>query len=85
MDVNIKPMIAAAAIVSAMSLGWVFSASVAQEGAQTAGRYQQTTVFRQEGLDRIYVTVMDTATGEIVRLDRFDTGDYETPDVIPGK
>jgi hypothetical protein len=31
------------------------------------------------------VTVMDTATGEIVRLDRFDTGDYETPDAIPGK
>lgn len=82
---KIKASLAAAALISAMSLGWVFSASVAQEGAMEAGRYQQSAVFRQEGLDRIYVTVMDTATGEIVRLDRFDTGDYEEPDYIPGK
>ena len=82
---NVKLSLATAVIVSVMSLGWVFSSSVAQEGASEAGRYQQTSVFRQEGLDRVYVTVMDTATGEIVRLDRFDTGDYETPDIIPGK
>ena len=74
---NIKLSIATAAIVSAMSLGWVFSSSVAQEAGAQVGRYQQTAVFRQEGLDRIYVTILDTATGEIVRLDRFDTGDYE--------
>lgn len=82
---NIRVALATAAIVSAMSFGWVFSASVAQEGASEAGRYQQTAVFRQEGLDRIYVTIMDTTTGEIVRLDRFDTGDYKTPTDIPGK
>ena len=81
---NVKVSFLMAALISAMSLGWVFSSSVAQEGMQP-GRYQQSSVFRQEGLDRVYVTVMDTATGEIVRLDRFDTGDYETPDVIPGK
>lgn len=63
----------------------MFSASVAQDAALEAGRYQQSTVFRQAGLDRVYVTVMDTATGEIVRLDRFDTGDYKTPRIIPGK
>jgi hypothetical protein len=83
--VKIKPILAAATIVSAMSLGWVFSASLAEEGMQQVGRYSQSSVFRQEGLDRVYVTVMDTATGEIVRLDRFDTGDYEEPDFIPGK
>jgi len=82
---NIKLSLATVAIVSAMSLGWVFSSSVAQEARPELGRYQQTTVFRQEGLDRIYVTVMDTTTGEIVRLDRFDTGDYKTPKIIPGK
>jgi len=83
--VNIKLSLATAAIVSAMSLGWVFSASVAQEAGLEAGRYQQSAVFRQEGLDRIYVTVLDTTTGEVVRLDRFDTGDYKTPKSIPGK
>ena len=82
---KIKPTLAAAALVSALSLGWVFNASVAQDSMQQVGRYQQSAVFRQEGLDRVYVTVMDTATGEIVRLDRFDTGDYKTPKHIPGK
>lgn len=82
---NFKLSLATAAVVSMMSFGWVFSSAVAQEGASEVSRYQQTAVFRQEGLDRIYVTVMDTATGEIVRLDRFDTGDYKTPDYIPGK
>lgn len=73
------PLIATA-LVSVMSLGWVFSTSLADEGMAQAGRYQQTAVFRQEGLDRIYVTIIDTTTGKVVRLDRFDTGDYETAD-----
>jgi len=82
---KIKAPLLVAVLVSAMSLGWVFSTSFAQEGATEVGRYSLTSVFRQEGLDRVYVTVMDTTTGEIVRLDRFDTGDYEEPDFIPGK
>lgn len=81
---NIRMSLAAAAAVSAMSLGWVFGSPLAQEPGAEPGRYQATAVFRQEGLDRIYVTVLDTATGEIVRLDRFDTGDYRTPERIPG-
>jgi hypothetical protein len=80
-SVNIKLSIATATIVSAMSLGWVFSSSMAQERVSEVGRYQHTAVFRQEGLDRIYVTVLDTVTGEVVRLSRYGTGDYETVDV----
>jgi len=82
---NVKLSLAATAVASALSLIWVFSNSMAEDSFATAGRYQQTAVFRQEGLDRIYVTVMDTATGEIVRLVRYDTGDYEKPETIPGK
>jgi len=67
-----------AAAISALSLGWVFGSTQAQDAGVEIGRYQQSTVFRQEGLDRIYVTVLDTATGEVVRLSRYDTGDYET-------
>ncbi|HSG66026.1 MAG TPA: hypothetical protein VLD39_13540 [Gammaproteobacteria bacterium] len=65
-----------AVLVSLLSLGWVFNASFAQDSASAAGRYQHTAVFRQEGLDRVYVTVLDTSTGEVVRLLRYDTGDY---------
>ena len=82
---NIKLSLAATAIGSVVSLLWVFTNSMAQDSFATAGRYQQTAVFRQEGLDRIYVTVLDTATGEVVKLVRYDTGDYEKPESFPGK
>lgn len=82
---NIKLCLAATAIASVLSLLWVFTNSMAQDSFATAGRYQQTAVFRQEGLDRIYVTVLDTATGEVVKLVRYDTGDYEKPESFPGK
>ena len=67
-----------AVTISLLSLGWAFNASLAQDGVEAVGRYQHTAVFRQEGLDRIYVTVLDTSTGEVMRLLRYDTGDYET-------
>lgn len=78
-----KVSILTALTVSLLSLGWVFSASFAQDGHSAAGRYQHTAVFRQEGLDRVYVTVLDTSTGEVVRLLRYDTGDYEA--MKPGR
>ena len=82
---NVKWSLAAAALVSALSLVWVFKSSLAEESFAQVGRYQQTAVFRQEGLDRVYVTIVDTTTGEVVKLTRYDTGDYEKPDSIPGK
>ena len=74
---QVKAPLVSALAISLLSVGWAFSASLAQDGSTAVGRYQQTAVFRQEGLDRIYVTVLDTSTGEVVRLMRFDTGDYE--------
>ena len=41
------------------------------------GRYQMSTDFKSDRLDRIFITVIDTTTGEVVRQQRFDTGDYD--------
>jgi hypothetical protein len=64
------------ATFSVIAFSWMFSSSVAQDAPLEIGRYQSSTEFKQDGLNRIYVTVIDTETGEVVRTERYDPGDY---------
>lgn len=71
--------------ISAPSLSSVFSTSIAGHAESQAGRFQISSVFRQEGLDRIDATVVGTSNAEIAKLLRDDTGDYRTAEPVPGE
>jgi len=36
-----------------------------------------STDFKQDGMNRMFVTVIDTTAGEVVRRERHDPGEYE--------
>ncbi len=63
--------------LSVIALSWIFGVSVAQQAPAEIGRYQSSTNLKQDGLNRIYVTVIDTTTGQVVRRERHNPGDYE--------
>jgi len=69
--------------LSVVALSWMFSTSLADQVPAEVGRYQSSTTFKQDGLDRIYLTVIDTTTGEIVRRERHDPGDYDKGEFTP--
>ena len=69
--------------LSVIALSWMFSASLADQVPAEVGRYQSSTEFKQDGLNRIYVTVIDTTTGEVVRRERHDPGDYDKGEFMP--
>jgi len=56
---------------------------VADQAPAEIGRYELSTDFKQDGLNRIYVTVIDTTTGQVVRRERHDPGDYDKPEYLP--
>ena len=64
------------------ALSWIFSSSVADQAPAEVGRYQASTNCKQDGLNRIYVTVIDTPTGQVVRRERLDPGDFEKPEYL---
>ena len=61
----------------------MFNTSVADQVPDQVGRYQSSTTFKQDGSDRIYVTVIDTTTGEIVMRARHNPGDYDKDEFTP--
>ena len=69
--------------LSVIALSWMFSTSLADQAPAEVGRYQSSATFKQDGLDRIYVTVIDTTTGEVVRRERHDPGDYDKAEFGP--
>jgi len=62
--------------LSILAFLWIFSPSVAQQAPTEIGRYQMSTDFKQDGFNQIYVTVIDTTTGEVVRREEYDPGNY---------
>ena len=44
------------------------------------GRYQASAVLKQDGFNRLFITVIDTSTGQIVHRWRADPNDYERPE-----
>ena len=69
--------------LSVVALSWIFSSSIAQPASDEVGRYQSSTNFKQDGLNRIYVPVIDTTTGQVVRRERLNPGDYDKPAYLP--
>ena len=69
--------------LSVVALSWIVNSSIAQPASDEVGRYQSSTQFKQDGLNRMYVTVIDTTTGQVVRRERLDPGDYEKPTYLP--
>ena len=63
--------------LSVIALSWTFGVSVAEQAPAEIGRYQQTTVFKEGGLNRIYVTVIDTTTGVVVSRQQHDPNEYD--------
>ena len=63
--------------ITILAFLWIFSPSVAQSPPTEIGRYQMATDFKQDGFNQIYVTVIDTTTGEVVRREEYDPGNYD--------
>ena len=69
------------AAMSAVSFFWAVGSTVAQDSAEMGiGPYQASAVLKQDGANRLFITVIDTRTGQIVNRWRADPGDYKRPE-----
>ncbi len=68
------------AALSAVSFFWAIGSTIAQEHAGEMGRYQASAVLKEDGANRLFITVIDTSTGQIVHRWRADPNDYERPE-----
>ena len=66
--------------LSAVSFFWAIGSTIAQEQAAAMGRYQASAVLKQDGANRLFITVIDTSTGQIVHRWRADPNDYKRPE-----
>jgi len=68
------------AALSAVSFFWAVGSTIAQEPVGHIGRYQASAVLKQDGANRLFITVIDTGTGQIVHRWRADPNDYKRPE-----
>jgi len=68
------------AALSAVSFFWAVGSTIAQESAGEIGRYQASAVLKQDGANRLFITVIDTSTGQIFHRWRADPNDYDRPE-----
>ena len=66
--------------LSAVSFFWAVGSTIAQEPAGEMGRYQASAVLKQDGANRLFITVIDTSTGQIFQRWRADPNDYKRPE-----
>ena len=61
-------------------LRYAVGSTIAQEPAGEIGRYQASAVLKQDGANRLFITVIDTSTGQIFQRWRADPNDYKRPE-----